>query len=199
MRAAAVAAVLALAPGALCAQAAQGAQAAPPPPGPTILTLWGSLAFVHNISSFDSAPAGLSRNGAAGSLRLMWQPGRLLSAGLEIGRTHVYSVSQTLPAGQYEQSLDAWPVMAVFAMAPSRRLSLQLGTGFSINTADVSLAAGSGSSSGFGGTWMASALYQVPLSRKFALGSELRVQRLTQYEDTNLSLSITLGWRLMGP
>ena len=162
---------------------------------PNTVTVFGSLGFVHNVSSFDAAVPGLERNGMAGAVRVMRQPGHLLSAGIEVGRTHVYSISRTAASGAaVHQTLDAWPILLVFAMAPSERFHINLATGTSINTSSVSAAGSSASSSVTGAAYMASAMYLVPVSPTLALGGELRYLRLAKYEDDNLSLQITLAW-----
>lgn len=161
------------------------------------MTLFGSFGLVQNISSFDAEVPGLDRNGGAGALRIMWQPGHLLGAGLEVGKTHVYSV--TRPAeigGEVHQTLDAWPILAVFSMSPVPRLVVNVGTGFAINTSAVSLLESNASSSALGATYMASAMYLHPLSKKFSLGGEFRYTRLVKYEDDNLSFQLTLAWLL---
>jgi hypothetical protein len=158
------------------------------------VTAFASLGFVHNVSSFDVAPTGLERNGLAGGLRVMWQPGHLLSAGVEVGHTHVYSVKRPVPGGDLDQSLDAWPILLVFSMAPAQRLHINVGTGPAINTSSTTLQGTTASSSALGSSFMASAIYLVPVSSALALGGELRYLRLAKYEDNNLSLQITLAW-----
>jgi hypothetical protein len=188
VRRAALALVLVAAlPAALAAQADQR---------PSTVTAFASLGFVHNVSSFDVAPTGLERNGLAGGLRVMWQPGHLLSAGVEVGHTHVYSVKRPVAGGSEEldQTLDAWPILVVFSMAPAQRLHINVGTGPAINTSSTTLQGTTASSSALGSSFMASAIYLVPVSSALALGGELRYLRLAKYEDNNLSLQITLAW-----
>ena len=164
---------------------------------PSTVTAFASLGFVHNVSSFDVPPTGLERNGVAGGLRVMWQPGHLLSAGVEVGHTHVYSVKRPVPgtgSEELDQTLDAWPILLVFSMAPARRLHINVGTGPAINTSSATLQGTTTSSSALGSSFMASAVYLVPVSSALALGGELRYLRLAKYEDNNLSLQITLAW-----
>jgi len=185
--------LLALLPAALAAQAAP----AVPTPRPNTLTLFGSVGAVHNVSTFDVEPTGLSRNGLAGGLRLMWQPGYRLAAGIELGHTHVYSVKRTLASGTtYEQTLDAWPLLFVFSMSPARGLHVNVGTGPSRSNGSVTAGGSSNSSSAPGAAYMVSTMYLVPVSAKLALGGELRFLRLAKYEDNNLSLMITAAWTL---
>jgi hypothetical protein len=164
---------------------------------PSTVTLYGSVGFVHNFSTFDVEVPGLDRNGAGAQIRIMWQPGQLLSAGLEFGRTHVYSVTRPVPSGgEVYQTLDAWPILAVFGMSPAKRLTVNVGTGFASNTSSVTLLDSRASSSALGAAYMASAMYLVPLSPQFSLGGEVRYLRLAKYEDNNLSLQVTLAWLL---
>jgi hypothetical protein len=192
-RLACLAALLPLLPAAL---SAQSAVAAAPAAAPSTLTAFASLGLVHNLSSFELAMPGLERNGLAGGVRLMWQPGQKLAAGIEIGHTSVYSVSRPITGGTLDQTMDAWPILLVFSMSPVRRLYVNLGTGPAISTSSATLLGSSSSSSAFGASFMASGMYLVPLSPTLSLGGELRYLRLSKYEDNNVSFQVTLGWKL---
>ena len=164
---------------------------------PSTVTLFGSFGLAHNFSSFDVDVPGLDRNGAGGQVRIMWQPGQLLSAGLEVGRTHVYSITRPAAGGgEVHQTLDAVPILAVFGMSPAKHFTVNFGTGFANNTSSVTLLDSRASSSALGAVYMASTMYLLPLSPKISLGGELRYLRLAKYEDNTLSLQITLAWTL---
>jgi hypothetical protein len=165
-------------------------------PTKTTFVVYGNVGYVRNVSHFDPPVPGINQNGAAGSLRFMWQPGHLLSAGLEVGSTRVYSVEQQMEDGStLHATLNAVPFLAVFSMSPWQHLHLNLGTGFAISKSSVSSLGNDASASGFGYAFMASAGYLFPVGTRFGVGGELKFLRMNQYDDNNLSLNLALSYR----
>ncbi len=166
------------------------------------LTAYANVGYVRNFSQFDAPPAGLDHNGFAGSIRVMWKPEYLLSAGLEVDRTHVYSVNQDQVQSEFgttelHASKDAWLILPVFSMSPLPALEANVGFGSAISTATVESFGNTSNSSAFGSAFMASVAYLVPLSENLRLGGELKFMRINKYEDDNLSLQVTLSYRFL--
>ena len=166
------------------------------------LTAYANVGYVKNFSQFDAPPPGLDRNGFAGSVRVMWKPEYLLSAGLEVGRTHVYSINQDQVQTEFgttdlHASEDAWLIIAVFSMSPISAVEVNLGIGSAISTATVTSFGSTSNSSSFGSAFLASAAYLVPLSENLRLGGELKYLRMNKYEDSNLTLQVTLAYRFL--
>jgi hypothetical protein len=163
---------------------------------PSPLTIYGSFGYVRNVSHFEEPIPGINQNGVAGSLRVMWNHGHLLSAGLEAGLTRVYAVQQQLADGAtLDATLDAVPILVVFSMSPWRRVHLNVGTGFAISKSAISSMGSDASSSSFGTTFMGSAGYFVPFSGRFEVGGELKFLRIAKYDDNNLSLNLALAYK----
>jgi hypothetical protein len=182
-------AILLLAPAGLTAQAADH---------PNSLTLFGTFGYVRNVSKFDVPIPGINQDGVAGSIRVMWHPEYLLSGGLEVGKSHVYSVEQTLSDGSHLHStLDIVPILFIFSMSPWHRVHLSIGGGPTISKSTATSLGNTASSSAVGASIMASIIYLVPLSGKLGIGGEFRFLRTTKYEDNNLSLSVTLAYRFL--
>ena len=166
-------------------------------PTKTTFAVFGNVGYVRNVSHFESPIPGINQNGAAGSLRFMWQPGHLLSAGFEVGSTRVYSVEQSMADGStLHATLNAVPLLAVFSMSPWQRLHLNLGTGFAISKSSVSSLGNDASASGFGSAFMFSAAYLLPVGTRFGMGGEMKFLRMNQYDDNNLSFNLALSYRV---
>jgi len=166
------------------------------------LTAYANAGYVRNLSQFDAPPPGLNQNGFAGSIRVMWKPEYLLSAGLEVGLTHVYSINQDQVQTEFgttdlHASKDAWLILPVFSMSPFSAVEINLGIGSAISTATVESFGNTSNSSEFGSAFMASVAYLVPLSGNLRLGGELKFMRINKYEDNNLSLQITFAYRFL--
>jgi hypothetical protein len=161
---------------------------------PNSMTVYGMFGYVRNVSSFPHPVPGLNQNGAAGAIRIMWHPEHLLS--FDVGLTRVYSVDQTLEDGSpLHATLDAVPLHFVFSMSPWRRVSFNVGTGPTFSRSHVESLGNTTSSSAFGASFMASAMYMVPIGQKLGIGGEFKYLRTTTYDDNNLSLSVALAWR----
>lgn len=160
------------------------------------LTVYGLFGYSRNVSSFPDPVPGLEQNGAAGSIRIMWHPEHLLSFGIDVGLSRVYSVNQTLEDGSpLHATLDALPIQFVFSMSPWRRVSLNVGTGPNFSRSHVESLGNTTSSSAFGASFMASVMYVVPVRQKLGIGGELKYLRTTTYNDNNIILSVTFAWR----
>lgn len=163
---------------------------------PNSLTAYGFFGYSRNVSSFPNPVPGLEQNGVGGSLRIMWHPEHLLSFGVDVGLTRVYSVNQTLEDGSpLHSTLDAMPIQFIFSMSPWHRVAFNIGTGPNFSRSHVESLGNTTSSSAFGASFMASVLYIVPLGQKLGIGGEFKYLRTTTYNDNNLSLSVALAWR----
>lgn len=163
---------------------------------PNSMTVYGFFGYVRNVSSFPNPVPGLNQNGVAGAIRVMWHPEHLLSFGLDVGLTRVYSVDQTLEDGSpLHATLDALPVHFVFSMSPWRRVGVFVGTGPTFSRSHVESLGNTTSSSAFGASFMASVMYVVPVSQKLGIGGEFKFLRTTTYDDNNISFSLTIAYR----
>src|SRR5688572_32455190 len=86
---------------------------------PNTLTAHLLGGYVRNISSFPTPIEGINQNGLDVSLRLLCRPMHLLSGGIEIGQSHIYSVDQV---ASYEQdtselhtTMTVMPIILVFS------------------------------------------------------------------------------------
>ena len=166
------------------------------------LTVNPSGGYVRNFSDFDPPLAGLERNGLAGNIRVMWKPEYLLSAGLEVGYTHTYSINQDQVQTEYgttdiRASNNAWPILIVFSMSPFMNLEINLGLGTAISTATIESFGHTSSSSEIGSTYMGSVAYLLPLSKNLRLGGEIRYMRINKFEDNNMTLLVTLAYKFL--
>lgn len=160
------------------------------------LTLFGNFGYVRNVSHFDAPIPGLSKDGTAVSLRIMWHPEHLLSAGVEVGRTRLFSVDQSKPDSTTTATLDAVPILFVFAMSPLDRLSVNVGVGPTISKSSVDALGSTAATSSVGAGWMVSAAYLLPVAKRLGVGAELRFLRAAKYDDNTLSLQLTAAYQV---
>jgi hypothetical protein len=169
---------------------------------PYTLTAYVNGGYVRNLSRFDAPPVGLNQNGLTGSIRLMWKPEYRLSAGLEVDRTHVYSINQDQLHSEFgttdlHASKDAWLILPVFSMTFFHAMEVNLGIGSAISTATVQSFGNTSNSSEFGSAFMGSVAYLLPLSENLRLGGEIKYMRINKYEDDNISLQVTLAYKFL--
>jgi len=166
------------------------------------LTAYVSGGYARNVSEFTISPAGLSRSGLVGALRIMWKPEHLLRMGLEIGRTHVYTVKQeglqtAFGKTDVNMTLNATPWFLVFSMAPFDNVDVYLGGGGAFETTS-SEAFGSTSATGsLSGAAMAAVSYMLPLSEKWSLGGEMKWLYMDKYDDMVVSLQVMVSYRFL--
>jgi len=162
------------------------------------LTAYVMGGYVRNISTFDQPIEGINQNGADFGVRLMVKPGHLLSGGIEIGQSHIYSVEHAVT---YEQqtselisSMYVMPLIFVFSMTPIENVNINLGTGTSFINAEVTSFGNTVTSSTLSPAFMVSANYMKPLSEDFSIGGEVKFQHLGKYNDSNLSFLLSLSY-----
>lgn len=162
------------------------------------LTVYAMGGYARNISTFDLPIEGINQNGADFGLRLMCKPGHLLSGGIEIGQSHIYSVDQTV---SYEQEtselhsvINVVPLIFVFSMTPFENININLGTGTSFINAEATSFGNTVTSSTLSPAFMVSANYMKPLSEDFSIGGEVKFQHLGKYNDSNLSFLLSLSY-----
>jgi len=170
---------------------------------PYSLTGYVGAGYVRNVSSFDPPVPGVTQDGFAGSLRVMWKPDYLLSAGLEVGHTDVYSIEQTGVQGDsgatsnLTASNEAWPILAVFSMSPYKGVELQAGFGMAVTITNAESFGASTSSSGVGSAYMLSGAYLVPVATDLRLGGEIKYTNMNKYDDQNVTFSVVLAYKFL--
>src|SRR6187455_2539741 len=120
---------------------------------PNTLTAFLLGGYVRNVSSFPTPIEGINQNGFDVGLRLLCRPMHLLSGGIEIGQSHLYSVDQTV---SYEQdtselhtTMSVMPIILVFSMSPVENFNVNLGTGMSFISAEATSFGNTATSSTF--------------------------------------------------
>ncbi|MBL0177275.1 MAG: hypothetical protein IPP94_18855 [Ignavibacteria bacterium] len=145
---------------------------------------------------------GISRDGAAGTLRLMWKPDHLLRVGLESGWTSMYSYTLKDVQTQFGKTdanlfLSAIPVLVVFSMEVARGVELFGGTGvYYVNLCTRSFGE-TVNVREFSQGWMLAASYSVPLSASFCLSLEAKWLGATQFGDAAVSTQLQARYRLL--
>lgn len=166
------------------------------------LTAYGGVGYVRNITSFDYEYASLNRNGFLANLRVMWKPDYLIRAGIEVGRTDVYSLNEKdiqTEFGTTDLKTDvyAWSVMAVFSMSPFQNFEVNLGTGLAFSTVNNTSFGNESTSTDGGSTYMISTGYYFPLSKELQLGGELRGMKIKKYNDYLISLQLSVTYKFL--
>jgi hypothetical protein len=169
---------------------------------PSTLTVYAGGGYAHGLSTFDPPVAGVNTDGFAGSLRVMWKPEYLISAGLEVGHTDIYSIEQMgvqsdSGTGNVSATNRAWPIIIVFSMSPYRGIELQAGFGMAISETNAESFGSSVSAGGVGSAFMLSGAYLVPLSSEFRLGGEIKYTNMNKYDDQVLAVQLVLAYRLL--
>lgn len=163
------------------------------------LTAYGGFGYVRNISSFNYELPGLNKNGLIGNLRIMWKPDYLLRAGIEVGRTDLYSVDQPdiqTDSGSTNLKTDvySWTYMFVFSMSPLNNLDINAGTGWGFNTVNNSLFGNESTSTEVGSVFMVSSAYYYPVSGNLKVGAEIRFMHLPKYDDQIFTLQFSIAY-----
>jgi hypothetical protein len=166
------------------------------------LTAYVSGGYAHDVSSFEISPAGLDRGGAGFSVRVMWKPEHLLRMGLEIGRTHVYSVKQEGLQTAYGKTdvnltLNATPILLVFSMSPFDNLDVYVGGGSAFLNSDAQSFGSTSATSSLSGGAMAAVSYMRPLSDAWSIGGEAKWLYFDKYDDTVVSVQVMVSFKFL--
>lgn len=151
--------------------------------------------FVKNLSTFDYAPPGeLSQTGFNGYARFMWSPEHILDIGLEIGITHLYSITPPDSSPLDKSTLNAYPFYLVLGMQPIDNLYLcgAFGSAVLSSVATVKDEGNTAMTSVSTSVYL-SAAYLQPLTEDLRLGGEIRATSFDRYKDFNLSFNIMLS------
>ena len=178
------------------------AQTGAPPPDSTSRGKYALVAYVGGgISRFvgtAGTPPGFNRsinkNGPMGTLRIMWHPDHRLRFGIESGWTSFYSYQVIGGAYVAKVNLTAIPLLMVFSMPVTKRLTLFAGTGTFLLTSDLDYV-GKVERHKFSIGYVASAMYVVPLSDRVSLASELKWFNARETKDSALSLQLMAIWK----
>lgn len=166
------------------------------------LTAYGNIGLVRNITSFDYEYPSLDRSGLVGNIKIMWKPDYLIRAGIEVGRSDVYSVNEENLQTEYgmtnlQTDVYAWTFMAVFSMSPLEQFELNLATGLAFTTVNNSAFETESTSTDFGSVFMLSAGYFIPLSKDIQIGTELRGMKIAKYDDYTLALQLSVTYKFL--
>jgi hypothetical protein len=166
------------------------------------LTAYVSGGYVRNVSEFTISPAGLSQSGLGGALRIMWKPEHLLRMGLEIGRTHVYTVKQegvqtAFGTTNVNITLNATPWLLVFSMSPLDNMDVYVGGGGAFETTSSEAFGSTASTGSLSGAAMAAVSYMRPLSDKWSLGGEAKWLYMDKYDDMVVSVQVMVSYKFL--
>jgi hypothetical protein len=163
------------------------------------LTAYLMGGYVRNTSTFDTPIEGINKNGADFGLRILCKPGHLLSGGIEVGRSHIYSVDQEVnyqgETSQLVTSMYVVPILFVFSMTPIDNISINFGTGTSLIQSEVTSFGNTVNSSTLSPMFIASANYMKPLSEDFSVGAEGKFAYMGKFYDSNVSVLLMLSYR----
>lgn len=166
------------------------------------LTAYVGAGYVRNVTTFDFEFPGLNRNGFLANLRVMWKPDYRIHAGIEIGRTDVYSVDEASiqtdsGATSLQTDVYAWTFMAVFSMSIINNLEINVGTGLAFTTVNNSAFGIESISTDASSTFMISTGYFIPVSKDLQVGAELSGTYIPKYDDYLLALQISLAYTFL--
>ncbi|HLP29612.1 MAG TPA: outer membrane beta-barrel protein [Candidatus Didemnitutus sp.] len=153
--------------------------------------------YVYNITSFPYGVDGLSRNGFNGFARVLWNPETILSVGLEIGYTNLYSVDPPEDRAIVHSALVAYPFYLVLSMEPVDRFSIAIGYGMAMLSSVVDdgtsqTGVTSASTSVYGALQ-----YLAPIDDRLKIGGEARFTSIDRYRDMNLSFNVLITYSLI--
>ncbi|SRR5258706_3463662 len=154
----------------------------------------GISRFVGTAGTPPGFNTSINRNGLTGTFRLMWHPDHRLRLGIESGWTNFYSYEVRGGANTAKVSLTGIPLLLVFSMPVTKRLSLFAGSGAYWLTSNLDYV-GKVQRNQFSIGYMASALYVVPLSARVSLAGEVKWFNARETKDTTLSLQLMTIWK----
>ena len=133
----------------------------------------------------------------------MWKPDYLVRAGIEVGRTDLYSVDESsIPTDSGTTNLQtdvySWNFMLVFSMSPIDNLEINVGTGLAFNTVNNSAFENESTSTDGGSVFMISSGYYIPVSKDLMVGTELRWMHIPKYDDQTISLQLIFRLYIFG-
>jgi len=165
-------------------------------------TAYGGIGYVRDIAEFNYEFPSLNRGGFLANLRVMWKPDYLLRAGIEVGRTDLYSVDEpsiSTDSGATNLKTDvyAWNFMLVFSMSPIKNLEINAGTGVAFNTVNNSAFGNESTSTDGGSVFLISSGYYIPVSKYLKIGAELRWMHIPKYDDQTISLQLSLAYTFL--
>jgi hypothetical protein len=165
-------------------------------------TAYGGAGYVRNIADFEYELPSLNKNGFLAGLRVMWKPDYLVRAGIEVGRTDLYSVDESsIPTDSGTTNLQtdvySWNFMLVFSMSPIDNLEINIGTGMAFNTVNNSAFGNESTSTDGGSVFMVSSGYYIPVSNDLMIGAELRWMHIPKYDDQTISLQLSFAYRFL--
>ena len=131
----------------------------------------------------------------SGTARLMWHPGHRLHVGLESGWTPVYSYSIDGPGATGSVHLDAVPLLLVWSMPLTERISLFAGYGTYRLTTTLDYL-GSTRTSMFSMGYSAALSYVHPVSQRLGIDMELKWFNAGETRHTVLAAQLQLVWKL---
>ncbi|MBE0571775.1 MAG: hypothetical protein IH618_09555 [Ignavibacteriaceae bacterium] len=165
-------------------------------------TAYGGAGYVRNIAQFDYEFPSLNKNGFLAGLRVMWKPDYLVRAGIEVGRTDLYSVDESsIPTDSGTTNLQtdvySWNFMLVFSMSPMDNLEINVGTGMAFNTVNNTAFGNESTSTDGGSVFMISSGYYFPVSEDLMVGAELRWMHIPKYDDQTISLQLSIAYTFL--
>jgi len=155
----------------------------------------GFAQYLTTISPPADIRSSVHRGGLSFTARIMWHPDHLLRVGIESGWYRVYSY--TLHAkSDGNLYLSAIPLLLVFSMPVGDRWNLFAGVGgyFVRSKLDFGTVV---RTQEFSQGWMAAASYVYPLSSAIGIAAELKWLNASQFEDSNLTAQVHVGWRAL--
>jgi hypothetical protein len=150
----------------------------------------GSITSVSGILDGD-----ISKMSTAGTFRVMWHPGYRLRLGLESGYTTFYSYKVKNGTAAGKVSLDAVPLLIVWAMPLTKRVEIFGGLGSYFLTTHLNYN-GQVKSSTFSLGSNIALSYTQPLSKTLGLAAEAKWMNAFETKDDLISVQLLLVWKI---
>lgn len=150
------------------------------------------------VSAIPNTPVNLenkiTKSSAAGTIRIMWQPGFRLNLGLESGYTNLYSYNVKNGNSNGNVSVNAVPLLIVWSMPIVKRVAIFAGLGSYILTTHLNYNGAVKSKTTSLGSNIA-LTYTQPISKNLGIAAEAKWMNAYVTKDGVLSLQVLLVWK----
>ena len=150
------------------------------------------------VSAILNTPVNLenkiTKSSAAGTIRIMWQPGFRLNLGIESGYTNLYSYRVKNGNINGDVNVNAVPLLIVWSMHIVKRVAIFAGLGSYILTTHLNYNGAVKSTTTSLGSNIA-LTYTQPISKNLGIAAEAKWMNAYVTKDDVLSLQVLLVWK----
>ncbi len=154
----------------------------------------GWLHYFNNMEIELGVPVDIQNDHACFSGKIMWEPGRRLSVGLESGYYPMYKYSES-DNSEHSAASNFVPILMNISMRVVDNFSVGLGTGMVILNNHIEGVSNADSRVMSMSNFHIMASYNYPLSRNWTVGGEARYMWIGKTNDYNMSIQALLGFR----